>query len=315
MNLSLVLAEKRQVAEGIYTFALTLPDGSALPPHTAGAHIQVKTPAGVMRHYSLCNAPRERNRYVIAVKREADGGGGSISMTDRLVVGDHVDVSEPENFFPLAADAGEHLLLAGGIGITPMFAMAQQLHEIGVPFRLIYCARSPEVAAFADVLLQSEFADRVTLHFDGGDPAKAFDVISVLATRGADAHAYCCGPRPFMAAVREATRHWPHDAVHFEDFGTSDFAPTDADGAFRVRLARSGRVINVPAGVSILEALRREGVPVPSSCEAGTCGSCRTGLIAGEADHRDFVLDDDEMETSIMICVSRSKSAELTIDV
>ena len=315
MTLSLTVAHKADVAAGIVAFELRNPDGAALPAFAAGAHILVETPAGVARRYSLSNAPSERDRYVIAVKREPEGGGGSISMIDRLGVGDTVAVGAPENYFPLVAEARAHLLIAGGIGITPILSMARQLRAEGADFRIIYCARAPELAAFRDVLAEPGLAERTTLHFDNGDPTQGFYFPTALASPAAGTHLYCCGPRPLMHAVREAAGNWPAGTVHFEDFGTSAQPATGGEGAFDVRLARSGRVVTVPAGVSILHALRAAGVEVDSSCEAGTCSSCRVGLLDGIADHRDFVLDEDEYASAIMVCVSRALTKELTLDV
>ncbi len=313
-SMSLTLAARAEIAPGIHVFELRRADGLDLPAFHAGAHIQVHTPAGIMRRYSLCNAPSERHRYVLGIKREPTGGGGSVSMVDQLAIGDTITVSAPANDFPLANNADSHLLIAGGIGITPILAMARQLQTANADFRVIYCARTAASAAFLDVWAEPCFADRVTLHFDDGDPARAFDFASHLQALPAGQHVYCCGPRPLMQAVREAGRHLPSGTLHFEDFGTSAKQDASFEQGFRVRLARSGSVVVVPPGLSILEALRRNGVTVPSSCEAGTCGSCRVTLLEGQADHRDFVLDDDEQDTAIMICVSRAISEELVID-
>jgi phthalate 4,5-dioxygenase reductase component len=313
--LTLAVVRKAEVAQDIMLFEFRAPDGAYLPPFAAGAHLLVRTPAGLPRRYSLCNAPSERHRYVIAVKREAAGAGGSVSMADRLAVGDILETSLPENYFPLSALATTHVLIAGGIGITPILAMARHLREIGASFRLIYCARAKEFAAFGDELADGDFAGRLLMHFDGGDTARALNFSEVLSARPAGAHVYCCGPRMFMQVVREAARRWPAETVHFEDFGTALPSDSGAEREFRVRLARSGKVLSVPAGVSILEILRHHGAQVASSCEAGTCGACRMRLLAGTAEHRDFVLDEDEQENAIMICVSRAISEELTLDV
>ena len=314
-TLSLKVAARRDVAKDITLFELVDPDGGILPQFDAGAHLLVQTPGGLARRYSLCNPPSERQRYVVAVKREQAGGGGSASMVDRLHEGDTLAAAVPCNYFPLDLTAGSHWLIAGGIGITPILAMASRLKEASQPFRVIYCSRAPEAAAFLDVLGAPGFTEHVLLHHDGGDPALAFDFAKLLADRPEGAHIYCCGPRALMAAVREAARLWPAGTVHFEDFGTSEQPNVQGgEGSFRVRLARSGRVIDVAPNLSILDALRDAGCYMPSSCEAGTCGACRTGLLAGTADHRDFVLDDDEQESAIMICVSRAVSEELTLD-
>jgi phthalate 4,5-dioxygenase reductase subunit len=311
--MALRVAHKREIAHGIFLFELT-GDDTALPPFTAGSHLLVRTPSGQERRYSLCNAPSETGRYVIAVKRDADGAGGSISMADAVSIDDQLTVSLPQNYFPLSDEARSHLLIAGGIGITPILSMARHLVETGSDLRLIYCARSPSLAAFREKLSAAPFADRTLIHFDDGDPTKSLNLAPLLAKRPDGAHVYCCGPRPLMQAVREGTKHWPHPAVHFEDFGSSKSTDRDGERPFRVRLARSGRLLEVPPGVSILEALRRQGCDAPCSCESGTCGTCRTGLISGTADHRDFVLDESEQASSIMICVSRAVSDELVLD-
>jgi phthalate 4,5-dioxygenase reductase subunit len=315
---SLVVREKRTIARDIAQFVLVHPEGAELPPFTAGSHLVVVTPGGLPRRYSLCNSPSERDRYVIAVKREPDGEGGSASMVDAARAGMRLEVSRPFNYFPLAEEASSHLLIAGGIGITPILAMARTLAERGADFRLEYCTRTSEHTAFLDVLSQPEWKHRVRILHDGGDPPAILPFASVLARREGEAHLYCCGPRGLMNAVRKAATEggWPATALHFEDFGTSDFDAAEAlgEGEFVVRLARSGCDVTVPAGVSILEALRNAGVDVPSSCESGTCGTCRTRLIEGTPDHRDYVLDEDEQQSSIMICVSRAKSPRLVLD-
>ncbi|MGE5093818.1 MAG: PDR/VanB family oxidoreductase, partial [Betaproteobacteria bacterium] len=291
----LVVRDKAAIATDIVQFVLAHPQGEPLAPFSAGAHVVVITPNGLARRYSLCNSPAERDRYVIAVKREANGGGGSASMVDEVQPGTQLEVSHPFNYFPLAEEASSHLLIAGGIGITPILAMARELAARGADFRLEYCTRSPEATAFRDVVCGPEFEGRVRVHHDHGEPPPDLPFAPLLAQRDGDTHLYCCGPRGLMAAVRQAASHWPSDALHFEDFGTSDFgAPANGEAGFVVRLARSGRDVRVHGGVSILEAIRRCGIEVPSSCESGTCGTCRTTLLEGTAEHRDFVLDEDE---------------------
>jgi phthalate 4,5-dioxygenase reductase component len=313
--LALLVTGKREVARAIWLFDLQSLDGEALPQFEPGAHLLVRVPAGLLRRYSLCSAPSDRTRYQIAVKHETAGSGGSGSMIEDLRPSDILSASPPANYFALDRASTHSLLIAGGIGITPILAMARHLRAQDAPFELIYCARSAEAAAFLDVLAAPEFADRTTIHYDGGDPAASLDFHARLAEHPAGAHVYCCGPRPLMESVRDATRHWPSGTVHFEDFGTgaTEAAGTDVSG-FRIRLARSGEVLTVGANETILAALRRHGLDVPSSCEAGTCGTCRVGLLAGAADHRDLVLNDDEHVSAIMVCVSRARSEELTLD-
>ena len=313
--LSLLVTGKTEVARATWLFELRSPDGDELPAFEPGAHLLVRTPSGASRRYSLCSAASNRTLYQIGVKHEPSGAGGSTSMIEDLRQGDILSVSLPINYFPLDPAAGHTLLIAGGIGITPILAMARHLRERGQPFELVYCARSADGAAFVDVLTAPEFAERTVIHYDGGDPARALEFGTRLAEHPPGAHLYCCGPRALMQGVRDATRHWPPGTVHFEDFGTSVHPGAGGEGGFRVNLARSGGSLQVGPDESILDVLRRHGVEVPSSCEAGTCGSCRTGLLAGAADHRDFVLDDEEHESAIMICVSRAQSEELTLDV
>ena len=314
--MKLAVARAEPAARGIQRFELTAPDGGELPPFTAGAHIRVQTPLGVTRQYSLSNHPDERHRYVIAVKREHDGRGGSMSLVDGVQAGQTVDVGLPENLFELDAKARSFVLIAGGIGITPMMAMARQLSSEGDrPFKLYYLTRDAEGTAFLQDIHDSDFASSVVVHHDQGDPSNGFDLWPVLEKPGAAAgrHVYCCGPKALMDAVRDMTGHWPSSNVHFESFG-GDTKPHADDQAFSVQLEKDGRSFVVPVGKSILDTLRAEGVHVPSSCESGTCGSCKTRLLGGEADHRDLVLLDEEKGDHIMVCVSRAKSPCLVLD-
>jgi phthalate 4,5-dioxygenase reductase subunit len=315
-SMSLTVLRKAQLARDITLFELGYPDQRALPPFSAGSHLAITTPNGLLRRYSLSNPPSERQRYVVAVQRDAAGGGGSVSMVDQASVGDQLQVSAPQNYFPLAPDGRRHLLIAGGIGITPIMSMIHELQARKAEFNLVYCTRFPDGTAFLDELSAPELAARVLLHHDHGDPARALSLGPIVAEPAEGTHLHCCGPRGLMQAVRALTAHWPAGTVHFEDFGTSAHAESGAETRFSVRLARSNTTIEVAPEVSILTALRSHGLPAPSSCEAGTCGSCRTGLLGGVADHRDFVLDEDEHDSAIMICVSRAQPGceELVLD-
>jgi phthalate 4,5-dioxygenase reductase subunit len=307
------IARVEPAAEGIHLFELRHPAGEPLAAFTAGAHVTLTAPNGSRRKYSLCNDPAETDRYVIAVKRDPAGRGGSVSLVDGARAGDLVEVSAPHNSFELADKAPGYLLIAGGIGITPLMSMARALARSGARFRLVYCTRSPEETAFRQELAQAPFAGRVTLHHDQGDPARAFDLWTLLEKPSRD-HVYCCGPRPMLEAVRDMSGHWPAQAIHMESFLDAAAAALPEDRAFTVALARSGDRIEVPAGMSILEAMRANGHEAPSSCESGTCGTCRTRLLEGVADHRDLVLAPDERDSQIMICVSRALTASITID-
>ncbi|HET7402210.1 MAG TPA: PDR/VanB family oxidoreductase [Usitatibacter sp.] len=309
---SLQVARAEPLARGVHLFELRDPAGAPLAPFTAGAHVTVTAPNGALRKYSLCNDPRESDRYVIAVKRDPEGRGGSLSLVDDTRVGDLLQVSAPHNTFELSEKAAQYLLIAGGIGITPIMAMARRLADLGKRFRMVYLTRSPEETAFAAELQAGPFHGRVTLHHDGGDPARAFDLWPLLEKP--NGHVYCCGPHGLLEAVRDMSGHWSRLAVHFESFVDAAAGARREDRPFTVVLARSGDRIEVPVGVSILEALRAHGHDAPSSCESGTCGTCRTRLLAGVADHRDLVLTEEEHGANIMICVSRAATPEIAID-
>lgn len=310
--LQLRIAGKRELASGIFGFDLAAPDGSDLPPFTAGAHVCVRTPGGLLRKYSLCGDPAERGSYAIAVKREPCGRGGSASMADKARVDDELSVSLPRNDFPLVTSPAGHVFIAGGIGITPIMSMIRHLKATGGRFKLYYCTRSPAHAAFLYELIRPEFRGQVTIHHDAGEANKAFDLWPVLE-RPTGQHVYCCGPRGMMETVRDMTGHWPASAVHFEAFSEPE-RQTRSDRAFRVKLARSGSIVEVPVGATILEALRAAGHAVSSSCESGTCGTCKTRLLGGAPDHRDLVLAEHERADHVIVCVSRALSDELLID-
>lgn len=317
--LALVLAARRAVARDIVEFTFAAPDGAALPGFTPGAHIGVHTPAGAVRKYSLINRPDETDRYVVAVRRDRNGRGGSVSLIDGTREGDTILVEAPQNAFPLAESARRFLFIAGGIGITPILGMIRHLRrraeagDANSGFRLVYLTRSAEHTAYREELAESGGA-QVTMHHDGGDPADALDLWPLLEKPQAGTHVYCCGPRPLMDAVRDMTGHWPDTAIHFESFGAGDAAQFEANQAFTIRLARSGREIEVDAEQTALEALTAHGVRVQSSCEAGSCGSCRTTYLSGDVEHRDMVLGEDEKADQIMVCVSRARGGVLELD-
>ena len=309
----LELTDRRDIARDVVLFELRRPDRGELPPFTCGAHLSIVTPAGQTRKYSLSNDPAERDRYVIAVKREATGRGGSLSMAEAAKVGDMLAVGPPQNDFPLVPNPAGYTFIAGGIGITPILSMIRHLTAEGGPrYKLYYLTRSPETTAFREELSGPSFRGKVVIHHDEGDPAKAFDLWPVFE-RPNGTHVYCCGPRPLMDAVRDMTGHWSSKAVHFEAFTDAAVKHAD-DKAFTVRLARSGQSVEVPADVTLLEALRAAGCDLPSSCESGTCGTCKTKLISGDVDHRDLVLAGHEKADNIMICVSRAARGDLVLD-
>lgn len=308
------VVRKQTIARDIHLFELRAPEGGALPPFTAGAHLPIQVPGGAMRQYSLCNDPQEADRYQIAVKREENGRGGSRRLVDEVAEGDTLMAGAPENLFALSEKARSFILVAGGIGITPMMAMVRQLQAEGLrKFKLYYFSRDPEGAAFLDELASDELAGQVVVHHDHGEPARSYDLWKIFEKVASGTHVYCCGPKGLMDSVRDMTGHWPDTAIHFESFG-ADTKPHADDKPFEVLLQRSGLRVEVGAKQTILDALRAVHVTVPSSCESGTCGSCKVHLLEGEADHRDLVLLPEEKADRVMVCVSRAKGNCLVLD-
>jgi vanillate O-demethylase ferredoxin subunit len=303
-------------AEDIRSFEFADPRGPDLPPFTAGSHLDVHLPNGLVRQFSLCNDPRETHRYVVAVLREPGGRGGSACMHDVVREGDEVTITAPQNHFPLHEAAERHLLIAGGIGITPMLAMVRRLAALGADYTLHYCTRNAEKTAFREELMGEPFASHVRFHHDGGDPSKGLDVDALLSEVEAGTHVYCCGPIGLMHAVTDASDHWPLGTVHFEFFATDPDVVEEPSTGFEVEIASTGAVYKVPPDKTILDVLLDQGHDVDSSCEEGLCGTCIVDVLEGEPDHRDFVLDDEEKESNklITVCCSRAKSARLKLD-
>lgn len=316
-TLSVRVARKTAAAQDICVFDLVAADGTALPAFTAGAHLDVHLPGGLVRQYSLCNAPHETQHYRIGVLRDAASRGGSQAMHERIEVGQTLDISAPKNHFPLAAGAQRSLLLAGGIGVTPILCMAEALGAAGADFQMHYCARSRRHAAFLDHLAGAPYAPRVQLHFDDEAPEQRLDIPALLAAPDAQTHLYVCGPRGFIEAVLSTARAqgWPEAQLHCEFFA-GEVVSNETDAAFEVALQRSGRVVTVPKGITIVRALEDAGIPVMVSCEQGVCGTCLTPVLDGVPDHRDSYLTPDEQAANdqMLLCCSRARSARLVLD-
>lgn len=314
---TLIVKRIEALAKDIRSYELVDPDGGSLPPFTAGSHLDFHLPGGLVRQYSLCNNPAERHRYVIAVLRETDGRGGSVVMHDRVGEGDRVEIGGPRNNFPLAEqEAARHVLLAGGIGVTPMMAMVDRLQAMGAEFVMHYCTKSPEHTAFRDQLAALCADGRVQIHHDGGNPANGLDIARTLASPTAGTHLYYCGPGGFMSAAKEASEAWPKGTVHFEYFSVDEAVVEAAPppGGFEVRIASTGATFFVPADRSIVQVLADNGIEVETSCESGLCGTCITRYLEGDVDHRDMVLDDDEQAEYLTACCSRAKGSLLVLD-
>jgi len=315
-------------AERINSYELVHPDGRELPPFSAGAHIDFHFRDGSVRQYSLCNDPAERHRYLIAVLREDDGRGGSQALHERVHVQRTVSVgTAPRNNFPLSEDADRHLLIAGGIGVTPLKSMAHHLQRTDADYALHYCTRSPANTAFRDRFDPLVDAGRAFYHYDGGNPADGLDIRALLEVHTPGTHLYYCGPPGFMRACQEAAGHWPKGTVHYEFFSaesspkaslSGDELDRAGDGAlglgFQVKIASTGAIYTVPNDKSIVEVLWENGVQVETSCESGLCATCKVRYLEGEVDHRDLVLGDDEQAEYLTACISRSKSPLLVLD-
>jgi vanillate O-demethylase ferredoxin subunit len=301
----------------IKSFHLVPASGKALPAFTPGSHISVSIPDGLTRQYSLCNGPREDRAFHIAVKREPDSRGGSRTLHERVTEGDALEVLPPRNHFPLDKSAKHHLLIAGGIGITPLLSMARHLSAQGTSFQLQYFARSPGHAAFHELLSREEFTGKVDFHYALEPAALKIYLHSLLHRRPEGAHLYVCGPRPFMDLVEDiATATWPPETVHMEFFSADPAASSAPRLPFEVSLARSKVTFMVPAEKTVLEVLAERGIQVLNSCGQGVCGTCVTGVLEGTPDHRDAFLSDKERKAcdKMMLCVSRACSQKLVLD-
>lgn len=318
---AVTVTRKWLAAEGIMAFSLVDPEGRALPVFTPGAHITVRVAApgqpSLLRTYSLCNGPGEDGSYVLGIKRELASRGGSSTMCDLVAEGDTLDISAPQNHFPLAAEAGSHLLLGAGIGITPLLAMAQQLEADGVGYELHYFARSMEHVAFRERLSAGEAGGRVHFHLGLDAVGTAQCLAALMATPSADRHAYACGPAPFMDAVRHTGEHsWGLPRLHFEHFQAPVMEAGESNGSFELHLVRSGLRGTVAADESIVAAAARLGCAVDISCEQGVCGTCLTRVLGGIPEHRDVYLTDAERagNDQMLVCVGRARSAVLELD-
>ncbi|SLN70826.1 PDR/VanB family oxidoreductase [Roseisalinus antarcticus] len=312
-TVDLRVAAVAQVGGDVRCFTLCpAVEGAALPGFTAGAHISLHLPSGLVRDYSLCSDPGEAGHWQIAVKREAEGRGGSIEVHDRLEVGETLTASHPRNTFALPDGDGPLLLLSGGIGITPILSMIPALRRAGRRFRLIHLVRDAADVPFADRMVPTGDEDMMICPRGGA----RFPVGAALAGLGPDWSVQCCGPMSLIeAAERQAAAlNWAPGRLRREVFRAEDVAPRDGDAPIRVTIASTGQVVQVAADKTILDALLGAGVDVPFSCEEGTCGTCITRVLDGDPDHRDMVLMPHEKADHITVCCSRAKSAALTLE-
>ena len=301
----------------IKSFRLVSASGKPLPPVTPGAHVSVHIPDGLTRQYSLCNGPDDTEAYHIAVKREPESRGGSRAMHERVTEGETLAIMPPRNHFPIDASARHHLLLAGGIGITPLLSMARHLQRNRASFDLQYFSRGVKYAAFHELLSHPDYAGKVNFHYALEPSSLKVYLHSLLHRRPEGGHLYVCGPRPFMDLVEEiASATWPPEAVHMEFFSADPLASSGPRFPFEIKLARTQASYAVPAEKTILQVLAEHGIEVANACTQGVCGSCITGVLDGTPDHRDAFLSDKEQKAcdKMLLCVSRAKTERLVLD-
>ncbi|MEP9378300.1 PDR/VanB family oxidoreductase [Aquabacter sp. CN5-332] len=303
------VAEAAAAGTGVKRFVLEDPDGWELPPFRPGGHVDLHLPDGSLRTYSLCNDPAEQTRYVVAVKREADGRGGSILLHDTVTAGMEIGVSLPRGGVPLAA--GRHVFVAGGIGVTPFLSAAASLQREGRgDFELHVISRGPPpLAAELEPFLRSGHArlyDTTT--------ARRPDLSALLGAATTGTALSCCGPLALTEAFEQATRDWAPEAVHVERFVAPELPPDPDARPYRLVLARSGREMDVGPAVSVLDALLHAGIEIPHSCCGGICGACRVDWLEGRPVHRDRVLSPAERQHALMACVAFSAEDRLVLD-
>lgn len=314
--IDVIIRAMRLEAEGILGLELVAADGAELPPFEAGAHIDLHLPNGLIRQYSLCNDPRERHRYRIAVLRDAASRGGSQAVHELLRIGQRLSIGAPRNLFALDEQAPRSLLLAGGIGITPLLAMAWRLHALGADFALHQCVRTARLAAFAERLASAPFAARTHLHRDDVSAEQKLDLPALLAAEPANSQLYVCGPSGFMDYVLNTARvqGWAEERLHREYFAAPE--GEGGGGTFTLRIASSGQELRVPEDRSALEVLEEAGFDIPVSCGQGICGTCLTRVLDGQPEHRDLFLSNEERARNDQFtpCCSRARSACLVLD-
>ena len=311
-----VVVKNRHVEGGnIAVMEFESATSATLPKVEAGAHIDVHLPNGMVRQYSLCQNPNDEGKFRLGILRDPDSRGGSVSAFDEIKDGMQIQVSEPKNLFPLLK-AKHSVLIGGGIGITPLITMAYQLASEGTSFELHYCGASPENCAFVDEIKNGELAKYTTFHFKSEGASHRAFFESAIKNIDLESHIYTCGPVGFMDwVINLATTHdFPEQQIHKEYFQVE----TDTSGdSFEVVAERSGKIIMVEAGETILQALAKEGIEIEMSCEQGVCGTCMCDVIEGEPDHRDVYFTDEEKASNeqILVCCSRSKTLRLVLDI
>ncbi len=311
--IDVIVSDIVQETPSVKTFYLSNPDGTPIGEYVPGAHIDVVGPTAITRQYSLCSRPDGQETFAVAVKREENSRGGSAALHE-LVVGDALKISEPRNLLGIHPEAKHHVLVAAGIGITPMLSMARFMDVNGISFELHYFARQEEDAAFLP-LLRDRCPEKLHAHL-GVDRAEQEALLEASLADAADGtHVYVCGPEGFMAKmIATAERLVPAEAVHSENFHAATQPDADENTAFEVEL--DGETYHVPADRSIVDVLGENGCDIDTSCQEGICGTCIMSVVEGDADHRDNVLTKAEKESGevMAVCVSRARGTRIVLD-
>ncbi|MGY1641951.1 PDR/VanB family oxidoreductase [Geodermatophilus sp. SYSU D00703] len=313
VDLRLQVAARTTGAEGVVVLDLRDASGAELPAWAPGAHIDLKLREGLVRQYSLCGDPNDRSVWRVAVLREPESRGGSEHVHETLVEGAEIDVRGPRNNFELV-DSPKYLFVAGGIGITPILPMLTAAEAAGADWELHYGGRSRRSMAFLEAL-EDATGNRVTLHPQ--DEVGLIDLPKILGTARPDTVVYTCGPEPLLKAVEQhVASAWPEGSLHLERFSPKEQGEPVLAESFEVELATSGLTVTVPPEKSILEVVEEAGIPVLSSCQEGTCGTCETPVLEGVVDHRDSLLTPAEQAANdtMFICVSRAACPKLVLE-
>jgi vanillate monooxygenase ferredoxin subunit len=317
--LTVLVNKKTKIAEDIYAFELIDPFNDELPVFTPGSHIDLHIRKGIIRQYSICSSPAERNRYVIGVLREEGSRGGSSAMHKDIQEGSFLTISRPRNNFKLIESAEKSLLIAGGIGITPILSMALQLAEQRQDFELHYCARSRRRAAFVEDIARFSLVGKVRLYYDD-EPDISLSLEEVLARPTGNVHVYVCGPGRLIESVVKIAKEkaWPESNLHFERFKQdASIGSGVSDSPFEVKIYRTGKIYRIPPNTSVAKELKKHGYKITTSCEQGLCGACMTRVVEGIPMHRDQYLNEEEKLANnyFLPCCSRSETPLLVLDI
>lgn len=313
---SVVMSKRTNEAHNMVSFELVDPAGAELPAFSPGAHIDVTAPGGIVRQYSLCNSATERHRYVIGVWNDANSRGGSKALHAQVNVGDALQVGLPRNRFRVPRGTKRALLLARGIGVTPILSIADYLERQGIPFEMHYVYAMMSPGSFSELIASSNFAERVKYYYEASELNQLLNPAAILTEQPEDTQLFICGVDWWQDPIINIAEQkgWPKERIHVERF-TAKVPPAALDKVFDVKIASTGAVYKIPGDKTVSAALEEQGVKIPTSCEQGMCGTCKIQILEGEADHRDKRLSEEEKAAGYFLaCVSRAKNDMLVLN-